>query len=179
MRAITIPNPSPGKHTIREPLDPQPELIDHGSYKAWLYKPPGSQPMFPDRNEARLWTPSASWVEGKLPQDTGAAGIVRWAPFAPGETYWVRERWGLGTGDGVKMGVNVQVETDPWCVEVPQEHREAAYAIWDKVHPNWQPASTMPQWASRFTARCLSVNLEHGEVWEWVIEFEVTNTRSE
>lgn len=28
-------------------------------------------------------------------------------------------------------------------------------------------------------AKCLSVDLEHGECWEWVIEFEVTNTRSE
>ena len=175
MRAITLPVPSPGKHTIRVPLDPQPELIDHGSYKAWLYKPPGSQPMFPDRNEARLWTPSASWVEGKLPQDTGAAGIVRWAPFAPGETYWVREEWEQlhCIGNGVWVPVHRPREkTKARLVRKASMSNPIAWA------GPWQPAETMPRWASRFTAHCLSVDLGQGEVWEWVIEMEVTNNNA-
>jgi hypothetical protein len=80
----------------------------------------------------------------------------------PGDVLWVRETWQLGTGDGENMGINVQVKTEPWCVEVQPEHREAAVAMAKRIGcgGKWRPSIHMPRWACRLTLELTEVRVE-------------------
>lgn len=94
------------------------------------------QPLIPTREHYRYM------------HDARLANVVKSCPLEVGRQYYVPERWQLGTGDGVKCGINIQVQHEPWLYEVAIEHREAAYALGEKCGygGKWQPARTMKPW---------------------------------
>ncbi len=132
---------------------------------------------------AGLKTQTRRVIKPQPPADTvrvgiGATGFARafalddadtapvWEKSCPygkaGDTLWVREKWSVGTGDGVRTGLNIQYASGPpWLKEVPEGHRDDALLVAGKHgYGTWRSSIHMPRWASRLFLRLKSVRVE-------------------
>ena len=90
----------------------------------------------------------------------GHLGFIK-PPFTPGEVVYVPEGWAVLRDEIPSPGITTLV------------YYRTAYEppVW-ATEPKWRTAASMPSWAARLHARCVSVDAVKGERWEWVATFE-------
>lgn len=82
-----------------------------------------------------------------------ASRLKYYRPYSPGQVLVVREDWSMECG-----GVIFRAE---------YESTDCAYSI---AGVRFRSASTMPVKFSRSKARVLTIDVEHGQTWDYVIE---------
>jgi len=94
--------------------------------------------------------PCSVW-NAELPvMETGAAGIVRYAPIAVGDLIWVRETFDWVAGSTQTAG------------ESPKRFDKVLYRASgdEKVSAKWTPSIHMPKWATRIWLRVTEVRAQ-------------------
>lgn len=79
---------------------------------------------------------------------------------APGDVFWVPERWALKSPTQLQYGASLAEKPFP----VPAQHRAAAAAHYAQHRAKVKHASTMPEWAARLCLEVLWVT--HVPAWE-------------
>ncbi len=114
---------------------------------------------------------------------------ARRPPFTPGEVVYVPEGFQLihvsidpetGYGDDVWHAEKMQPDDCDgyWHLAYRAEDQDAEASVEERGFP-WRPAASMPAWAARLHARCVSVEAVQDERWEWVMVFERCEPREE
>ena len=91
---------------------------------------------------------------------------ARKPPYSPGEVVYVPEWWFQNFCQCCDLGCDSSPCT---CMDPPLYRADSD--CWDYLI-QWKSAASMPAWAARLFAKCVSVEAVKGERWEWVCTFE-------
>lgn len=145
LKAEQVPEFLAGATTLRIPVRPQPHFPYDAEGLVRLFVDPEGELWYEATDKDGIpWTwPCLSGLSEPIP-----------CPYPVGSELALTEAWAMGWVDPF-MPATVFYKADN-CLSGMQ----------------WRRAVTMPAEFSRFKRRILAVNVEHRELWEWVLELE-------
>lgn len=142
---------------IRRPVEPQPDpaVVRADVVGPWChFEDEAGPPNERGNREGRMWT-------------------ERCPLGAPDDVLYGQEGWALEDCGADGERVIWAADRGAAWVESTEVLGSIHYLDSDYEPPAWQPAETMPEWASRVRLVNRGVRVERADVWTWVVVVEV------